>query len=159
MFQQLAVLAEMSPMSCVGPTRICRSSNKSQGSGGGCSHRFHKEKIQLNTSSLKRQLPSLPEGPCLHFCLGKLKSLQQNLSSTTVKNRHQSSGDWAPGLWPFIPNKNIFRGRLLPPPSISHQGQLTTCQVTRKDVYTHFTRNSGPKSFHAFFSPFNLYAI
>ena len=48
-------------------------------------------------------------------------------------------------------SKNIFRGRLLPPPSISHQGQLTTCQVTRKDAYTHFTRNSGPKSFHAFF--------
>ena len=43
--------------------------------------------------ALKWQLPSLPEGPCLlHFCFGKLNSLQQNLSSTTVKNGHQDPG-------------------------------------------------------------------
>ena len=43
--------------------------------------------------AVKRQLPSLPEGPCLHLCLGKFESLQQNLSSTTVRYGHQSSGD------------------------------------------------------------------
>ena len=42
--------------------------------------------------AVKRQLPSLSEGPCLHLYVGKLKTLQQNLSSTTVRNGHQDSG-------------------------------------------------------------------
>ena len=57
LFQQLAVLAEMSPM----PNVMCGSNKDLQkfklvsweSHGGGCGHRFHKEKIQLNTGSQK----------------------------------------------------------------------------------------------------------
>ena len=59
--------------------------------GGGCGHRFHKEKIQLKTSSQKATA-KFTRRTMLALVPGKLKTLQQNLSSTTVRNRHQDSG-------------------------------------------------------------------